>query len=152
MKYLKRLIKRKKYRVIVFSVLWGIFSIFMIVYNLMDFINNSLTPSHLSPSFGIASIVGSSNFGLIILGLMNFYIALFLAPSVSIYAQDDSEYEILEENDNIILNYKKYSVWVKKDGNISTNLIFVRDINNKLIGFTTGARLNNYITYKFKDK
>lgn len=150
MKYYKNLIKRKKYKVILICCITALLGFFCFYINLSEFFNIGIKDTELSPSVvvnsGMAGIIGETNIGMAILGLFIIYIGLVFLPKNSIYAQDDSDYEVKLIEDNIYIKFKNNEFLVKKETFAPTDLFF-KDKNGKFVTMTRGYQIYNYVEH-----
>ena len=153
MKYYINLIKRKKFSVLILSLLFIILGIAMAYYNSIEFILEGLKESGISPNIeinsGIAGIIGETNLGLAIIGLLCFYIGLVFFPISSPYAQDDKDYFVESMKDKVYIKYKNNEFLLDKE-TFSPTKIFFRDKNRKFVSLTRGYQIYNYVKYKYK--
>lgn len=153
MKYYKNLIKRKKYAVLIFSLLVFLLGAFAFFYNFLDVIIRNIEWSDLSGyaiyNNGIAGIIGSTNIGLSLLGIFVMYIGIVWFPLNSPYAQDDSDYDIKSEGEYIHIIFKNNEFLVKKETFSPTDLFF-RDKNKHFVSMTRGYQIYNYIMANYK--
>lgn len=151
MKYYKNLIKRKKYGVVIVSMLFFILGFCAFYFNLIEVIKFGIMWTGLSPNViidnGIAGGIGATNIGMMLVGLGIIYIALVFIPKVSMYSQDDSDYTVKLIEDDMYVKYRDKEFLVKRQ-NYNANDFFFKDKNGKFVSMTTGYQIYNYIKPK----
>jgi len=152
MKYYKNLIKRKKFGVLTLSFIFFALGLVAFYYNLLDVIIKNVDWIHLSSyvtyNYGIYSIIGSTNIGMALIGLLIMYFGIIWIPVTSPHAQDDSDYNIKSEGEYIHIIFKKNEFLVKKETFQSTDLFF-KDKNNHFVSMTRGHQIYSYVTAKY---
>ncbi len=151
MKYIINLFKRKKFGKLLLILIIIIIGLFPLIVNLCDLINNGIHyTDNVFINVPIIAILGTSNLGMVIIGIIvAIYLGLIFVPRNAPEAQDDSDYEIVEEGDLLYIKYKDKEFKVKKDTFEAKDLFF-KDMNNKHVSMTTGYQIYNYVKYKLK--
>lgn len=153
MKYYKNLIERKKYSVIIISICTVLVGIFVCYLSVKDVFDRGLALSktwYLNDGYGIISVIASSNVGMILCGLLIIYIGICYLPVTSPFSQDEIDYDVKNDGDNIYVRFQSYEFLVKREDFGPTKLFF-RDKNKKFVTVTRGYQIYNYVVYYFKN-
>ena len=154
MKYYKNLIKNKNYVGIVVSIIFTLLGVFVIYISFSGFFKNGLENNDINTftaiRYPLTSFLGSSNFGMIIVGFIVFYTGFFAMPRWSSGSQNDEDYTIqFIDEDKVYIKYKKYEFLVNK--NFEPTSLFFRDKNKKFVTITLGYQIYNYyLNYRKK--
>ena len=154
MKYYKNLIKRKKYNVLIAILIVFILGLFLFYSYFLDVIIRNIAWSDLSyyaiDNNGIVGIIGSTNIGVSFIGICLMYVGIVWLPLNSPDAQDDSDYDIKSDGENIYIKFKKNEFLVKKETFQPTDLFF-KDKNGRFVSSTRGYQIYNYVSTKYKE-
>lgn len=149
MKYYKNLIKRKRYGVIIASILVALLGLFVTYKSIAQVISEGIKMTGLSPnmviSSGIAGLIGKTNIGMMLMGLFVTYIGIVYIPVNSPASQEPSDYTVKSVNDeNIYIKFKDNEYLIKKETFAPTDLFF-KDKNGKFVSVTRGYQIYNYV-------
>lgn len=148
MKYIKNLIKNKKYFAICVILALTIIGVLFIYYSVEDVANEGIQYSDVSPyttvSNGIMGLISTTNFGMIIIGLFSIYVGLIFVPKNARGSQDDSDYIVERREEKIYIKYKNREFLVDRETFGPTKLFF-KDKNNKFVSMATGYQIYNYV-------
>lgn len=154
MKYYKNLIKRKNYFAIIISLFFTLLGIFIIFINSIEVIIDGIKESDLSAytiiNNGISGLLGSTNIGLVFVGGIVIYLGIIFTPRNAAGSQDDSDYIVESQGDQIYIKYKNREFLVKKETFEPTDLFF-KDKNKKFVSMTTGYQIYNYVKMNYKE-
>ena len=153
MKYYKNLIERKKYSVIIISICTVLAGIFVCYLSVRDVFDRGLALSktwYLNDGYGLVSIIAASNVGMILCGLLIIYMGICYLPVTSPFSQDEIDYDIKSEGDNIYIRFQSNEFLVKRE-DFSPTKLFFRDKNKKFVTVTRGYQIYNYVVYYFKN-
>lgn len=153
MKYYKNLIKRKKYSVIIISICTVLAGIFVCYLSVKDVFDRGLALSktwYLNDGYGIISVIAASNMGMVLCGILLGYIGFCYIPVTSPFSQDETDYVVKSDGDNIYIRFRRNEFLVKREDFGPTKLFF-RDKNKKFITVTRGYQIYNYVVYYFKN-
>lgn len=152
MKYYTNLIKNKKYGTLICCLILAIIGLFCIFHSIIDVIENNIAEGNTSAysifSNGIIGLISATNVGMIFIGLFIVYIGLIWIPMNVPASQDDNDYTVTFDNDNIYIKFKDYEFCVKKETFQPTDLFF-RDKNNKFVTSLRGYQIYNYVFNKY---
>ena len=155
MKYFKNLLKNKNYKAIIFSIVFYLVGCVCFYINFNSIIKNDiqyngLNDSVLTGNF-IIDIISRSNWGMVIIGIINIYTGLIFAPRNYKGSQDDEDYVVKSSGDYIEIKYKAREFVVKKETFNPCDLFF-KDKNGKFVSMTTGYQIYNYVMNEYKEK
>lgn len=153
MKYYKNLIERKKYLVLVLCICTALLGVFVCYLSMKDVFDRGLALSktwYLNDGYGIISVIAASNVGMILCGLLIIYIGICYLPVTSPFSQDEIDYDIKSDGDNIYIRFQSNEFIVKMEDFGPTKLFF-RDKNKKFVTVTRGYQIYNYVVYYFKN-
>lgn len=154
MKYYINLIKNKNYKAIIFSIFFFLLGCFCLYANLRSIVENGMQnnlDNNVWTGISIIDIISRSNWGMVIIGIINIYTGLMFAPRNYKGSQNDEDYVIKSSGDYIEIKYKDKEFTVKKETFQPTNLFF-KDKNGKFVSMTTGYQIYNYVMYNHKEK
>ena len=153
MKYYINLLKNKNYKAIICSIAIFLLGCICVFFNLKNVIEEGIQNNGLSVTIGIGGIdaISRSNLGMVIVGLINIYTGLILAPRTYNGSQNDEDYEIKSVDDCIYIKYKNREFLLNKE-TFGVTKLFFRDKNGKFVSMTTGYQIYNYVMYKHKEK
>ena len=153
MKYYKNLIKNKNYVAIFIAILLIACGIIVFYENFFKFITEGIQRSNFNDSAyvaGISGIIGRSNLGLVLIGIFSIYLGIICIPRWSDGSQDDEDYKIDFQGENIYVKYKKNEFIISKK-NYGASDFFFKDKNNKFVSLTRGYQIYNYVIDKERD-
>lgn len=87
---------------------------------------------------------------MILCGLLIIYIGICYLPVTSPFSQDETDYDVKNDGDNIYVRFQSYEFLVKREDFGPTKLFF-RDKNKKFVTVTRGYQIYNYVVYYFKN-
>ena len=149
MKYYINLIKRKHYRVFIPVLIFAFLGIMVIIIEIDDVISRGFAWNEYR-YYGNAlfELLGSSNVGMILIGGLCIYFGLVFFPVTSPFAQDDSEFEVRDEGDDIHILFRKYEFLVKKES-FSPSKFIIHDKNKRFVSMVRGYQVANYVSFRY---
>lgn len=153
MKYFMRLLKRKKYKAVLGCLAFAILGLLVICSQYNDYIQNGFKFIDTNMAYNDSSwatILTSSNLGIILLGILLIWTGLFYFPSISAYAQNKEDFDIKSDDEYIYIKYKKYELKLLKE-TFSTSNNLKKDKNGKRIMPMDANRIYNYVMIFHKE-
>lgn len=155
MKYYKNLIKNKNYFAVIFSILLTVIGVIITYDNFLKFIMYGIQGTNEAMSVvadvpAIVNIFASSNIGLALIGLSTIYLGIIMIPRWAEGSQDDGDYKIDFQEENIYVKYKKNEFIVSKKNHDASDFFF-KDKNNKFVSLTRGYQIYNYVIIKERE-
>lgn len=142
MKYYINLLKRKKYKILLFYLILFSLGICIIYFNFFGVIIRNISRSN----FIYNDELGTTDIVMTIVGIFLVYISL---PSNSPYAQEDSDYTVESKGDSVYIRFRKNEFLIEKE-NLQPQSFFYKDKNNHFVSVTRGYRIYNYVNMYYK--
>ncbi len=149
MKYIKNLIKNRKYFAICVILVFTILGVIFVYTSIGDVSNEGIQSSGVSSyttvSNGIMGLISTTNVGMVVIGLFSIYIGLIFVPKNARGSQDDSDYIVERRDDKIYIKYKDKREFLVDSEVFGPTKLFFRDKNNKFVSMATGYQIYNYV-------
>lgn len=151
MKYYKRLWKNKDYGKLIGILIFFGLGFFCFYVNFLEYLIKGFQKTNINgyTMDTIAGILGSSNIGLTIVGLIVMYTGLIFVPRNIPEIQNDDDYYVKSKGSKIYIKYKNYEFELNKETFEPTDMIW-KDKNKKFVSVTLAYQIYNYVTYKYR--